>query len=279
MLNWKEHMTEPHQYKNCIVAFLDILGFKELVNTAECDEIINIFDSILTPQEGDIALHRATDDEAGADVNYNNALQNADIYVMSDSIVVAAEDIPEGLAVVVDICDVIQEQLFDQDSPVFVRGAISHGDFYCGGLRGLGGSSVPEESSSNLRDSGGSIAFGKGLVEAYLAQENYAIYPRIILTEDITDGRIYSLDYNKWAVDRKDGYYYIDTYERYFGNLETDENNEITNEKYKRLKDYAHSYIRTYSDPRVREKYLWVERKLEEMRRDVLLEKGILMEM
>lgn len=248
-------MTEPHQYKNCIVAFLDILGFKELVNTAECDEIINIFDSILTPQEGDIALHRATDDEEGELVDYNNVLTNAEIHVMSDSIVIAVEDsCPEALAVVVDICDLIQEQLFEL--PVFVRGAIAVGDFY----------------------SKGSMVFGKALVDAYLAQEHYAVYPRIIFTEDITKGRTYSLDDNKWAVDRKDGYYYIDTYERYFGKLETDENNEITNEKYKRLKEYAHSYIRSYTDPRVREKYLWVERKLEEMRRDVLLEKGILLE-
>lgn len=249
--------ADSHQYKNCIVAFLDILGFKNLVGRAECDEIIKIFNSILTPQEGDIALHRATDDEEGELVNYNNALTNAEIHVMSDSIVIATEyTCPEALAVVVDICDLIQEQLFELEKPVFVRGAIAEGDFY----------------------SKGSVIFGSALVDAYLAQEHYAVYPRIILTEAICDGKRYSLDDNKWAVDRKDGYYYIDIYERYFGKLEPDENNEFTNPTYLRLKEIAHSYIRSYSDPRVREKYLWVERKFEEMRRDALLEKGILLE-
>lgn len=45
------------------------------------------------------------------------------MHVMSDSIVIAAPvGAPEALTVVIDICNVIQEQLYSLDTPIFLRG-------------------------------------------------------------------------------------------------------------------------------------------------------------
>ena len=65
------------------------------------------------------------------------------------------------------------------------RGAIAVGDYYCNN----------------------SIAFGKGMVDAYICQENYSIYPRIILSTDIVK-KLFDSSYkdDKLCLD-EDGYY------------------------------------------------------------------------
>lgn len=45
----------------------------------------------------------------------------------------------------------------------FFRGAVAKGDFYCSAQ----------------------VTFGEGLIDAYLAQENMSIYPRIIISDEV----------------------------------------------------------------------------------------------
>lgn len=62
---------------------------------------------------------------------YNESLEETKIHIMLDSIVVATPSWhPESLAVLVDICNNIQELLFNLDAPILLRGAIAVGDFY-----------------------------------------------------------------------------------------------------------------------------------------------------
>lgn len=78
-----------------------------------------------------MALGRAAYDEDIVLNQYNDVLSKTKMHIMSDSIIIAAPvGYPEALAVVIDICDVIQEQLYDLEVPVFLRGAIAEGDFY-----------------------------------------------------------------------------------------------------------------------------------------------------
>ena len=178
-------------YEKHFVAFLDILGFKNIVNTSGFDEVLNIFKSIITNNEVRIALSRAvsSDDKSpeGEALNrYNKALEDSNIHIMSDSIVVSTPyGHPEALAVVVDICNVIQEYFFDLDSPVLLRGAIALGDFF-------------------LKDN---LVFGKGLVDAYWAQEKYAVYPRIIISNEVTIGSRVTIDSGEELPKDEDGYY------------------------------------------------------------------------
>lgn len=225
-------------YKTSIIAFLDILGFKQLINKKEFNEIREIFSSIMSDEDAVIALQIASDGDKLLD-SYNNILNITEIHILSDSIVIAAPaDKPEALAVVIDICNCIQQQLYDLRVPVFLRGAISKGDFY----------------------SEGNMIFGKGLVDAYLAQENYAIYPRIILSEEIVDGMIVSVHDEKELLKDEDGYYYIDTLKSYFNCLSYKE--LLRSEKYKRLLKYVEKQLKGYNDKRIREKYLWLRAEL-----------------
>ena len=133
------------RYEKCIVAFLDILGFKQIIDHAEFENILGIFQTIITDSEAEMALHHAVDetDEGldeetkaynGALRRYNESLNVAQIHVMSDSIVVFTPDsYPESLAVVVDICNVIQQKLFGMNSPALLRGAVAIGDFFSNG--------------------------------------------------------------------------------------------------------------------------------------------------
>ncbi len=233
-------------YESFIIAFLDILGFKNIVNTSSFDRVLDIFKSIITDREAVRALwHAVTDDDLSPKGEgyrrYNESLKETKIHIMSDSIVVAAPDWhPESLAVVIDVCNSIQELLLHLEDPILLRGAIAVGDFYL---------------NKNL-------VFGKGLVDAYWAQEKYAVYPRIIISNDITVGRRVSVDHGHDLPKDEDGYYYIDCIERYLGKERTWE--EIENsEQYLKLKNLIDRNLNGYKEDSVRRKYLWLERELE----------------
>ena len=160
---------------------------------------------------------------------------------MSDSIVVSTPAYhPESLAVVIDICDVIQQKLLNLDNPILLRGAVAVGDFF----------------------SDGSILFGKGLVDAYLAQERYAIYPRIIISNEISVGRRFSIDGEELPKD-EDKYYRIDSIERYLNVKNASCWADIENtEKYEKLKMLIDNNLNNYNDEHIRQKYLWLEKLL-----------------
>lgn len=164
------------EYKNCIVAFLDILGFKGIIKNVVFDDVMMIFKRIISENDAKEALKRSCTEKDDSLCLYNKALEKTDIRVMSDSIVVAApSEYKESLAVVIDICNAIQEELYELDMPIFLRGAISEGEIYIDGK----------------------LIFGKGLVDAYLAQEYYAIYPRIIVSSQICSNYIVCIDNEK----------------------------------------------------------------------------------
>lgn len=226
-------------YQKCIIAFLDILGFKNIINTKAFDEIKNIFLSIIPQEELMIALGRVADYTDKNLLRYNATLRETKVHVMSDSIVIAAPvGAPEALTVVIDVCNMIQEQLYSLDTPIFLRGAIAEGDFYLDKH----------------------LIFGKGLVDAYIAQENYAIYPRIILSDNLVAGREISVDGQESLPKDDDGYYYINTLERY---IDCESLQELAaNQQYQKMKACIDAELSGYADKRVREKYLWLRKEL-----------------
>lgn len=238
-------------YETNIIAFLDILGFKNLINTSEFDKIMEMFQSIISDKDAGVALFRATDGDATLE-RYNEILSVTKIHLMSDSIIVAAPfRCKEALAVVIDICSCIQETLYEFESPIFLRGAIAKGDFFLNN----------------------NVIFGKGLVDAYVAQENYAVYPRIIISPEIVENMIVSVEsnYKGLPVD-KDGYYYIDTLKRYF---DCDTKNELLScERYLKMKTFVQRQLKGYADSRIREKYIWLQKELGKIMGDLALKEG-----
>lgn len=234
-------------YRPHFIAFLDILGFKELVKSHGFNEIRDVFSHIGIDEKNiSLSMSRAADEEDDLLKNYNCALKLCKIRIMSDSIVVAAPSrYVESLAVVLDVCNNIQENLYECNEPVFLRGAVAEGEVY-----------FSDE-----------VMFGQGLIDAYLAQENISVYPRIIVSEEVLAKGKASVDefgaygYGGLSVD-SDGYHYINT----MGNWLLLANCGISirdTYKYKKLKRYIEKTLSGYPDNRVREKYLWLQAELE----------------
>ena len=56
-------MKNMETYSKCIVAFLDILGFKNMINTKAFEEIREIFSNVIPQSDFCLALGRAAYDE------------------------------------------------------------------------------------------------------------------------------------------------------------------------------------------------------------------------
>lgn len=241
-------------YKKCIIAFLDILGFKNMINTKAFDEICEIFSMVMPENDFGIALYKAANSTDENLVRYNEVLNETKLRIMSDSIIIAAPSgKPEALAVVIDICNVIQEQLYELEKPVLLRGAIAEGNFY-----------LDEQ-----------LIFGRGLVDAYIAQENYAIYPRIIISDAVAEGKCVSVENQPNLPKDKDGYFYINTLERYFGSKTPDELH--ASERYTRIKQCVDENLSGYADNRVREKYIWMRNEIKRIEEKLWRDKGVIL--
>ena len=232
-----------HSYKEHIVAFMDILGFKNIINTEDFENIRQMFLEIIPKENEELALIRAADPADPKDaplIKYNKILQeDRKIHIMSDSIVVAAPcQLPQALAVVIDTCMMVQQKLFELEKPIFLRGAVAKGDFY----------------------SNGSIIFGKALVDAYIAQEYYAEYPRIIVSDDVQNGMDMSLIREGHLCKDEDGYWYINALEDYINYPYW--NGTENNPTYTKLRTYIDRQLSGYTDRGIRNKYLWLDKQL-----------------
>lgn len=136
-------------YKDMYVAFLDILGFKDIIHNVSCAEIYDIFQQV----EETRLLSPIT----WIDKEKNEPLDKVKKYIMSDSIVmyIEAKRI-NALSALIKQCAIMGTVLLKRQHPILLRGGISRGEFY--------------------RKQ--SIAFGPGLVSAYNL-ENTTKMPRI----------------------------------------------------------------------------------------------------
>ena len=234
-------------YKESYVAFLDILGFKDLIQTEDFDRILDVFKHIADLSDLETVLHRAVDEDDKSEEAlkfraYNVALSGLRIYAMSDSIVISSESgIDYSLDVLIDAVIMLQNRLYELDKPVLLRGAVSKGNYYCDK----------------------SVAFGKGMVDAYLYQEHYSRYPRIIVSKDlsqeVTDKTyISSNDYNEIAEDSgklfldEDDYYHIDALKEFLAGKKHED------PECKKFKSLIDKYLNGYYDEGIREKYRWL---------------------
>lgn len=268
-------------YEEHFVAFLDILGFKYIINTKEFEDVQRIFSSIIDSNASVKNLNKTGEIDVSVQnkkelENYNEALFNAKIYIMSDSIVIAVRcDCSGSLAAVINICNMIQQQLYKLETPVLLRGAIAKGSFYMGSLN--------DSCSKNT------LVFGKGLVDAYLAQENYAVYPRVIVSQEVMTGYKTSITPNNMLpVDEDDGYHYLDTLSEYLipadfdsgndenrqGDLEYFNQKFVSSDSYKSINKLINDKLMCYNDVNLRKKYIWLAREIERIKENYLKKHG-----
>lgn len=213
------------KYEKCYVAHLDILGFKQLIKSKKsCDEIARIFDEINTQ-------YVVSENEESL------VPQNSMRYkVMSDSICFfISANILDALPALIHTCAYFQVRMLRFLPPVLIRGAIVKGEIY----------------------SKDDILFGQGLIDAYLIQENYAKYPRIILPMELIDLQIDSQHikdlFNIGLLFKDYDYVYCIDYLKMFYAWSHPKGTD------KELASYIFDMLNKCFDESVREKYLYLQ--------------------
>lgn len=223
------------EYKDYFIAFIDVLGFKKLINEKSCEYIYEIFSD----------LHLLTKDNLVYNGKYINAYDKIKHKILSDSIIIFVDaEIEDAFAALIDVCNKLQETLAKKEGPIFIRGGITKGPLF--------------ENDD--------IIYGQGLIKAYLLESEFAKYPRVIFTEETLEsgksnakymradlslvGRNFTLD--------EDEFYYLNYLPRYQG-MSTEQ-----------IKGYCDGLFECCSkelncttDRNLREKYLWIKRKVQ----------------
>lgn len=182
-------MKENKTYSNRFVAFVDILGFKNLVNNSNSNQkLIETIDNVLSEIEDD--KNRNSDKALG-----NKAI-GREITNFSDSIVISYSTECQGAGVNL-LIDVRLLQLRLLYYGILSRGAVTFGKL--------------------IHDD--DVCFGPALVEAYKMEEHDAIYPRVIVDESVIKEDLHNPylnvdnDQEEFAdilrVDQRDGYRFI----------------------------------------------------------------------
>ncbi|WP_026497110.1 hypothetical protein [Butyrivibrio sp. WCD3002] len=223
------------EYKEYYIAFIDVLGFKNLIQNETCQKIIDIYKSIRSMRVLNERIEEGGEEKSvplipDEDIN---------IKIMSDSVCIYIRaDIPESLFELLFICMDFQNRMIELDPPILLRGAIAKGNLY----------------------SDDDIIFGPGFVKAYVMEEKNASVPRIIITKDIVDDYIKTfpemrVSYNLLNRDY-DAFYYIEYISAY----------GLTNRdklgKYDELYKYIENVLNSTTDDSVRNKFLYLESKV-----------------
>jgi len=166
-------MDKKVKYENRLVAFIDILGFKEIVKESKDNtDKINLLYSVLnylkdweTSENWDLKLIEIEEDAQKKGVDNFDITGKTNSTSFSDSIVVS-----------VKIDDNVNEMTSTLISNLGYIGAIllEQGLLFRGGL-----------TIGNIVHNEFGTVFGQGLIDAYLLESNSAKYPRIILSDKL----------------------------------------------------------------------------------------------
>lgn len=154
----KYTLYESVEYRECYVAFLDMLGFsnKCVKKELSCSEIFKLLS--INSLINYVAKHKLLKHIIPKDV-----VDSTYYSIMSDSIFIAAPANDYGLLYILYLCSFIQNMLLENN--VLLRGGITKGEFFG-------------------KDD---IVFGPAVVEAYNIERFISNFPRIVLAECIID--------------------------------------------------------------------------------------------
>ncbi len=161
-------MEATYHYKEKFIAFIDMLGFKNLINT-HGDEIIDqIVDTI---EKSLVEYKKRFDFDSSAPnidmIGYKILNIYPKYYLLSDSIILTIEDAENNLIRFLTGIMAVQKEFIK--SNIFVRGAIVKGEIF------------------ELEGSNNNMVFGPGGIDAIQMEANHSIYPRIIVSESVLD--------------------------------------------------------------------------------------------
>lgn len=89
------------------------------------------------------------------------------------------------------------------------------------------------------------------MVDVYIAQENFAIYPRVILSQKVCEGRTVSVGSDRTMPKDDDEYYYVYSLYRYLQVYEKEYEEYIKSEEYFHLVSNIDKQLNGYSERRI----------------------------
>lgn len=221
------------EYKDYYLAFMDILGFKEIVRSASCDEILSIYAEAKKQYE----IMMTTEDTTHPLFN----ISDMHIKIMSDTICIyICSDILNSLPSLIYICIFFQVRMLRHFPPILIRGGISQGALY-----------EDEE-----------ILFGEALVNAYLLESNNAMVPRVILTKSLVDNCTNADEDLKKTLSNVlfkdfDGLYSLEYCFPFYWMGRTGHEEEI-----ERVCKYIQNVLDTTTDNSIRNKYIYLSNRI-----------------
>ncbi len=248
--------TNEVKYEERLVAFIDILGFKEIVKQSEKDpskisliySVLNYLKNWEIPENWNLKLVEIEEDAQKKGVAKFDIRGKTNSTAFSDSIVVSIKvdnDVNEVASTLIVNLANIGAILFEQG--ILFRGGITIGNI--------------------IHDENGTV-FGQGLIDSYKLETNNAKYPRIILSDKLIRCLNYPITTKK---DRFPYHQYIDRYAdgcvgfhqmQYYQVMESWE--EMTIEKLTESLDKVRKVIingldESFEKPDVYEKYNWLK--------------------
>ena len=222
-------------YREHFVAFMDILGFKELITHETCEAILQVFHEIHSRSHANLNFN-------GVQIKAYDEIHHR---ILSDSVIVfVASDVEDSFAALLDVCTKLQVSLIKRDNPILLRGGIAIGSLYY-------------END---------IIFGQGLTEAYLLESKLARYPRVIFTGNTLEKGRQNAKYMFPYLDAPFFEFSIDDddlfYVEYLSEIQG-ETLEKTKEYFDRIFDLCKKMLNSTIDSNLRDKYLWLKKKTE----------------
>lgn len=244
------------KYENRLIAFIDILGFKEIVRSSEKDSskieflysVLNYLKSWEIPENWNLQLVEIEEDAQKRGVENFDIRDKTNTTAFSDSIVVSVK---------------VENNVNEMASTLIVNLAYIGAILFEKGILFRGGITI----GKLIHNEKGTV-FGQGLIEAYQLETNSAKFPRIILSNKLIQKLNYPLEAKR---NRYPYHQYLERYEDgcvgfhqmiYFQVIESWR--EMTNEKLKESLNIIRKVIvkgldTSFENPGVYEKYIWLK--------------------
>ena len=115
-------------YKNCYIAFIDMLGVKKLINNEEFEYLLSVFEQVRYSYE--VKPETVT---ANGETLHSTPIK-IKTKIISDSICMYLDaNIPDNLILLIATCSIVQWKLLNLKTPIFVRGGIVKGKLFSDG--------------------------------------------------------------------------------------------------------------------------------------------------
>ena len=224
--------------------YFDILGFSDKISNIESDGL-NYFNDYLKTLDN-ILKYLTKHNNYGDD----NKHKRFELKIFTDNFVIGFPVNNDGeteFGEIFDVLSYIQYEFIKNN--IFIKGAISFSNLYM---------------DKN-------IVIGTALIDAYQLEEKYSIYPRIILSKEVSEKVNQYINYfaekkgcpeNKRCLIDKDGYYFINyldfLMEHYIDNDDNEMYIEIENELLLHKVKILEQLELYFKNDRIFEKFVWL---------------------